>query len=333
MRRWSDHAVQQAPSRVVVVRPHHFRPNDETAHDNVFQRNVASSWEEIRIRAHDEVTALAEALRGIGVGVDLFEDTGEATPDSVFPNNWFTTHANGLVALYPMYAPSRRAERRSDIIDQLKARHHVRKVVDYSGAEVDGWFCEGTGAMVIDHVSHVVYACRSRRLTPHLFDEVCADLGLTPVLFDAVDRHGVPVYHTNVLMSVATDVALIGSEMIRDDRDRSRVLATLWDSGKTIVELTEDQVGSFAGNCLEVSGRDGRHLVMSATAAAALTPAQHAAIAESTQVLTVDVSTIEAAGGSVRCMLAGNHLRERDPDAPGAPVIDGPILGSPLGRD
>lgn len=201
----------------------------------------------------------------------VFDDEGTATPDSVFPNNWLSTHADGTLVLYPMYAANRRAERRADMVAHLREHYAVERVVDCSGAEREGRFLEGTGAMVLDHVTGIAYACRSRRLDPSLFETVCADLGYASVLFEASDPDGVPVYHTNVLMSVGTELALVGAEMIRDADQRTRVLESLRRSGREVLELTEPQVHGFLGNCLEVLGEE-RLLVMSAQAAAQLTP-------------------------------------------------------------
>ncbi|WP_394215038.1 citrulline utilization hydrolase CtlX [Brachybacterium vulturis] len=298
----------QAPSHVVLVRPHHFRPNPLTAADNAFQHLLDAPAEEIARRAAAEVTGLAEVLDAAGVGVTVVDDEGTATPDSVFPNNWLSTHADGTLAVYPMYAVNRRTERRDDVVEHLREHFAVHRVLDYSGAEQEDRFLEGTGAMVLDHVARIAYACRSRRADPDLFRTACADLGYEPVLFEASDAAGVPVYHTNVLMSVGTEVALVGAEMIRDPARRGRVLDALRGSGREVVELSEAQVHGFLGNCLEVHGGAGRILVMSARAAAQLTTDQRRQIERSCRILTAPVPTIEAAGGSVRCMLAGIHL-------------------------
>lgn len=300
----------QAPSRVILVRPHHFTPNPTTAADNAFQSFPSHGPRAVADRARDEVTALATALTSAGVEVSLFDDDTTTTPDSVFPNNWFSTHPDGEVALYPMYAHNRRAERRADIIEALKREFLVRKVIDYSSAEYDDHFLEGTGAMVLDHPARLAYACRSNRLSPELLSDFCADHGYTPVLFDASDRAGMPIYHTNVLMSVGTRIALIGSSLIRDRAQREWVLGHLRDSGKTVVELSEEQVRRFAGNCLELTGRE-QVLAMSTTAAGSLTLGQVEVISRHCRVLPVAIPTIESAGGSVRCMIAGNHLVPR----------------------
>ena len=315
----------QAPAHVVLVRPHHFRPNAQTAADNAFQRRLVASDADTARRAREEVEGLAAALERAGVTVSVFEDEGTSTPDSVFPNNWLSTHADGTLALYPMYAANRRAERRDDIVQHLRAHFTVNRVADWSAAEREGRFLEGTGAMVLDHIARIAYACRSRRLDDDLFAEVCAELGYEPVLFDATDVRGVPVYHTNVLMSVGTEVALVGTGMIRDPAQQVLVLDRLRASGREVVELSESQVQGFLGNCLEVTGHAGtadeeQLLVMSTRAAGRLSPAQRDRIELSCRILSVPVPTIEAAGGSVRCMIAGIHLLE----APTEPPSSGP---------
>lgn len=285
-----------------------------TETDNRFQSRPATDTVPVAQRAFDEVTEVARALREIGVGVTVFEDPTIETPDSVFPNNWFTTHHDGTVVVFPMHAPNRRAERRQDILDHLRASGRVCRVIDYSASEADDRYLEGTGAMVLDHLERVAYVCRSQRASPEVLDRFCADLGYRPVIFDATDRDGVPVYHTNVLMSVGTHVAVVGTEMIRDPHERRWVVESLEASGRRVVELTEEQIHRFAGNCMEVSGAEGPALIMSATAQSSLTDAQVSALAEVVAVTSVDVSTIESAGGSIRCMIAGNHLRSRPQD-------------------
>lgn len=193
----------QAPAAVVMVRPHRFTPNPETAADNAFQQAATEAAARTAQAAYDEVTAAAERLEAEGVRVHLFDDTGERdTPDSVFPNNWFSTHPGGHVALYPMYSPSRRRERRADVIEMLKASYRVQDVIDYTGLEPDGLFLEGTGAMVFDHMARIAYVARSNRADPVLLERFCTHFNFEPMVFDTADEAGRPVYHTNVLMTV-----------------------------------------------------------------------------------------------------------------------------------
>ncbi|MGY1839577.1 MULTISPECIES: citrulline utilization hydrolase CtlX [unclassified Modestobacter] len=306
---------EHAPHAVVLVRPHRFRPNELTRVDNAFQALPASGPEAVAARARDEVTALADTLAAAGVVVHLFDDHEHERPDSVFPNNWLTTHADGRVALYPMFAVNRRGERRADVVELLREQYHVDQVVDLSGLERDGMFLEGTGAMVLDHRERVAYVARSRRAHPRALERFCASFGYEPLLFDAADAAGRAVYHTNVMMAVGTAVALVGLDMITTPTDRARVADRLRATGREVFALSEHQVHEFAGNAIELSGRDGPVLALSARAAASLTPAQRRRIEATTQLLPTAVPTIELAGGSVRCMIAGVHLRSRAGDA------------------
>jgi hypothetical protein len=303
----------QAPRAVVMIRPHHFTPNPATAADNAFQSAGGSDAEALAVAACREVTAAAQRLTDAGVAVHLFDDTGRDTPDSVFPNNWFSTHAGGHVAVYPMQSPSRRRERRWDIIETLKRDYRVQDVIDYSGLEPDGVFLEGTGAMVLDHLDRVAYAVQSNRTNPVALERFCTHFNFEPMLFDAVDRQGRAVYHTNVLMCVGTAFALVGLEMIPNKHRRAELRDRLEANGRTVIPLSAEQIAAFAGNAMELEGKDGRLLALSTRALAALTPVQVAIIEESARPLPLSVPTIELAGGSVRCMLAGVHLARRPP--------------------
>ncbi|BFG78204.1 arginine deiminase-related protein [Paraburkholderia terrae] len=299
-----------------MVRPHRFTPNPETAGDNAFQR--APEWHDhtdacaLADTARDEVTAAAQRLSDAGVRVHVFDDPGDNdTPDSVFPNNWFSTHPGGHVALYPMYSRNRRRERRTDVIEMLKTEYRVQDVVDYSGLEHDDIFLEGTGTMVLDHVTRIAYTARSRRADPVALERFCTHFNFEPMCFDTADSHGQPVYHTNVMMSVATDFALVGFDVIRDTTRREHIHRRLAETGRTVIALDNEQLGHFAGNALELTGRDGRVLALSRRAFGCLTQRQRRLIERSARLLPLDVPTIELAGGSVRCMLAGIHLARR----------------------
>ncbi|MGG1947774.1 citrulline utilization hydrolase CtlX [Trinickia sp. NRRL B-1857] len=306
----------QAPAAVVMIRPHRFMPNPETAADNAFQRHPvgldAARAQAVAEKARHEVTAAAQALTDAGVRVHLFDDEGAlGTPDSVFPNNWFSTHAGGRVALFPMYSANRRRERRIDVIEMLKARYRVHEVVDYSGLEYDGMFLEGTGAVVLDHIGRTAFAARSNRADPIALERFCSQFHFEAICFDTADPDGRPIYHTNVMMSVATAFALVGLDSIRDAHRRDEVRERLLATGREVIALDHGQIAHFAANALELSGPDGRLLALSTTALASLTPAQRALIERSARLLPLDVPTIETAGGSVRCMLAGIHLSPR----------------------
>jgi hypothetical protein len=299
----------QAPGAVVLIRPHHFSPNPATAADNAFQTVDASrSTAEIADAALADADRLVAALEGAGITVHVFDDDEESRPDSVFPNNWFSTHAGGRVAVYPMYSPNRRLERRTDVLELLKSQYRVQEIVDYSGLEVDELFLEGTGAMVLDGLNRVAYAVRSHRADPIVLERFCTAFGYEPMVFDASLR-GVPIYHTNVMMCIGTEFALVGLDAMTSRRDE--IAARLAEPGREVLALTGAQLEDFAGNAIELHGTQGRVLALSTRADASLTPEQRTVIERSARILPVDVSTIELAGGSVRCMIAGIHLDRR----------------------
>jgi hypothetical protein len=283
----------QAPASVVMVRPHQFTPNPETAADNSFQSAAARhEARAVAEAAHHEVTAAVERLRAAGVQVHLFEDQGERnTPDSVFPNNWFSTHPGGHVAIYSMYSPSRRRERRQDVID-------------YSGLEQDELFLEGTGAMVFDHLARVAYTARSNRADPVLLERFSTHFNFEPIVFDTADACGRPIYHTNVLLCVATEFALLGTSSLTDPRRAAEVVARLRESGREVIDLSATQIAEFAANAIELSGRDGRILALSQRACESLTAQQKRRIERSARLLPLAVPTLE--------MIAGIHLSPRE---------------------
>ncbi|MBU6512519.1 MAG: amidinotransferase [Betaproteobacteria bacterium] len=308
----------QAPAAVVMIRPRRFATNPQTAADNAFQLAAPGRARSLAAAAWREASAVAERLQSEGVRVHLFDDDGERdTPDSVFPNNWFSTHPGGHVALFPMYAPNRRRERRADVIELLKARYRVQDVIDYSGLEHDGLFLEGTGAMVLDHVARVAYVARSRRADPVALERFCTHFNYEPMVFDAVDPTGRAVYHTNVLMSIATEFALVGLRGFVDPARADELRVRLRECGRELVELDARQISAFAANAMELSGRGGeRLLALSRRGLDSLGPAQRRLIERSARLLPLDIPTIELAGGSVRCMLAGVHLQARRGEDP-----------------
>ena len=301
----------QAPRAVLLIRPHCFAPNPQTANDNSFQSIDDRAADVIAQAAYDEVTAVEAALVAAGVTVHRFEDKSAESPDSVFPNNWISTHAGGHVALYPMFVPNRRTERRQDIVEMLKARYRVQDVIDYSGLELDDVFLEGTGAMVLDHDLRIAYTARSHRADPVILERFCTNFGFEPIVFDALDPSGMPIYHTNVMMCIATDFVLVGLDLITSDARRAEVARRLVSEGRAIVDLDRDQISSFAGNAIELQGSRGRVLAISSRAWRSLRADQRAIIERSATPIVLDVPTIELAGGSVRCMLAGIHLEPR----------------------
>lgn len=302
----------QAPAAVVMVRPHSFSPNLETAADNAFQSTDERTPDQVSAAAIMEFDAAVRQLESAGVVVHVFNQLAEQdTPDCVFPNNWFSTHTGGHVAIYPMFADSRKRERRWDIIEMLKSRYRVQDVIDYSGLETDGLALEGTGAMVLDHIGRVAYTAQSNRADPVILERFCTNFNFEPMVFQAEDRSGSAVYHTNVMMTVGSGFALVCLDMIVDPERRAEVVQRLEESGRDVIALSHEQIAGFAGNALELKGQDGLVLALSARAEQCLTQDQKTRIRQSASLLPIAIPTIEMAGGSVRCMLAGIHLSQR----------------------
>lgn len=303
----------QSPKSVVMVRPHYFRPNPETESDNSFQNNNSSiSVEDISYRVFNEVSNAVKTLEQHGITVHLFDDKTMDTPDSVFPNNWFSTHHDGTLALYPMYCQNRRAERRPDIINFLSNTYNVNNVVDYSVFEERNIYLEGTGSMVLDHKNKISYAVRSNRMNITALGHFCRDLGYQGIAFDAFDKNNVSVYHTNVFMCVASDFVLIALDMIKDATERNAIVNTIEESEKVVIVLSESQIEHFAGNAIELESKNGKVLIMSQTGVDSLELEQVAIIEKFVDLVAIDVSTVELAGGSIRCMIAGIYLPSKD---------------------
>ena len=303
----------QLASTVMMIRPARFESNPLTAASNRFQGRSSSSPEEQHAIALREFDGLAAVLREAGIEVIVVDDTVEPhTPDAIFPNNWISMHADGRVVLYPMEAENRRTERRHDIIDYLDkhARRQVTDVVDLSAHEDAGHFLEGTGSMVLDRANRVAYACVSSRTHLDPLGEFAQRMGYDVVAFDAVDSGGVPIYHTNVLMNVGEQLAVICAEAIPRDEQRNAVLARLRETGHDILELSYAQLDAFAGNMLELRNNNGeRVLAMSQQAYDSLNQEQRATLAANARIVKAPIDNIESsAGGSVRCMLAEVHL-------------------------
>lgn len=302
----------QAPTAVVMVRPHSFSPNLETTADNAFQSSDQRPPEQVSAAAVTEFDEAVRRLETAGVNVHVFDQlVDQDTPDCVFPNNWFSTHTGGHIAIYPMFAASRKRERRWDIIELLKSRYRVQDVIDYSGLEADGLALEGTGAMVLDHVGRVAYTAQSNRADPVILERFCTNFNFEPMVFQATDRSGSAIYHTNVMMTVGSEFALVCLDMIVDGQRRAEVVKRLEESGRDVIALSHEQIVEFAGNALELKGQDGLVLALSARAKQSLGPDQKTRIRQSASLLPISIPTIEMAGGSVRCMLAGIHLSQR----------------------
>ncbi len=310
----------QLASSVMMVRPARFESNPQTAASNRFQGRTQASPAEQHAEALAEFDALAERLREAGIEVVVVQDTPEPhTPDAIFPNNWVSFHADGRVVLYPMEAENRRLERRLDAIEQLDLElgFIVSEIVDLSHHEAHGHFLEGTGSMVLDRAHHIAYACLSSRTQLDALGDFAQRMDYEVIAFDAVDRDGVPIYHTNVLMNVGESLAVICDAAIPRDDQREAVLGRLRDTGHAVVSLSYDQLDAFAGNMLELKTASGERVIaMSTQAHDSLEPEQLDTLRANGGIITSPIDNIESsAGGSVRCMLAEIHLPRRSVDS------------------
>ncbi len=302
--------IEQSTDAVLMIRPARFYPNPETAADNAFQKAVAAGeMPGVSASAQAEFDTAVQTLRDAGVTVHAIEDTSTPEkPDAVFPNNWMSTHHDGRVALYPMYSEARRRERRPDVVDELRKHYRVTDVVDYSACENEGRCLEGTGSLVLDHVNKIAYASLSHRTHPEVLKQFCDDHGYEPVTFRSQSADGWPIYHTNVMMCVGSEFALLGTETIPDEAERVGVQNLLESSDKEVIELSAQQIAEFAGNAIELHNSREKLLVLSARAAAALTNEQRGRIERYARLIPLSLPTIELAGGSARCMIATVHL-------------------------
>ena len=312
--------MNQSTSTVFMVRPHSFRKNEETATNNHYQRDLAqASPEEIVQRAQDEFDGLAAVLEAAGVEVIVFDEAEpHNTPDALFPNNWISTHGDGAIGLYPMFAPNRRAERRDDIplVLEHQYRFDVREIIDFTEFESHNKFLEGTGSIVLDRVNRKAYAALSDRTDARALEHFCDQLGFEPVAFESfqtVKNKRLPIYHTNVMMSIGSGYAVVCLDCIDSEEERQRVQESIVHDGLALIPITEEQVNQFAGNMLELQGADGPVLVMSECAFQSLQPNQISELQRYTTLLHAPLPTIETCGGgSARCMIAEIHLPKQN---------------------
>lgn len=304
--------MNQTTNSILMIRPVAFRMNEQTAVNNYYQKVLDGlSPDTVNAKAQEEFDGFVMKLRMAGVDVVVVEDTlSPDTPDSLFPNNWISFHENGDVALYPMFAENRRQERREDILDLLEEKgFEIANIIDYTSAEEDQIFLEGTGSIVLDRQNGKAYCALSPRADEELLIEFCEDFELTPVIFEAfqtVDGQRKPIYHTNVMMCIGETFAVVCADCIDDKKERKMVLDSLHGDDKEIILISEEQVNNFAGNMLEVRGKDDRRfLVMSKSAHQSLTKKQIQQLEEHVTILSSSLDTIEACGGgSARCMMA-----------------------------
>ena len=304
--------MQQTTNTILMVRPVNFRMNEQTAVNNYYQESIDGVLPEtINTKAQKEFDGFVEKLRNIGVNVIVVNDRIETdTPDSIFPNNWVSFHENGDVGLYPMFAENRRLERREDILETLEAKGFIiNNIVDYTSAEEEHLFLEGTGSVLLDRVNRKAYCALSPRADEDLFIEFCEDFEYTPIIFTSnqtVNGERKAIYHTNVMMCIGETFAVICLSSIDDKKERKNVIEHLKEDGKEIIDITEEQVNNFAGNMLQVKAtNDERYLIMSQAAYDSLTDSQVKTIKKHTKVLSSPLETIETCGGgSARCMMA-----------------------------
>jgi hypothetical protein len=310
--------MTQTTNTILMIRPVAFRMNEQTAVNNYYQKVLEGlDANSVNAKAQEEFDTFVEKLTLAGIEVIVVNDTLEPnTPDSIFPNNWVSFHENGDVVLYPMFAENRRAERREDILDILEEKgFEIKNTIDYTEAENEGYFLEGTGSIILDRTNEIAYCALSPRADEEIFIEFCEDLELEPVIFEAyqtVNNERKHIYHTNVMMCIADTFAVICADCIDDKSERKIVLESLKDSGKEVILISEDQVNRFAGNMLQLHNNKGeKQLIMSTSAYQALTPKQIETLEKHCPIIHSSLDTIElCGGGSARCMMAEVFLKK-----------------------
>jgi len=301
--------MKQITNNIMMIEPVSFNYNTETAINNYYQiNNTALSKEEIQQKALKEFKEFVSLLRSKNINVIVFKDTeNPKTPDSIFPNNWISFHIDGEIVLYPMYAKNRRLERRNDIIQKLRDDFIVTKINDFSYYENQELYLEGTGSMILDRENKICYAAISDRTNKNIVNDFCNQLNFKPILFTSnqdVRGKRLAIYHTNVMMCITTNFAIVCLDSIDCNEEKDRVVDILNETKKEIISISEEQTNKFAGNMLEVEG-DKKYLVMSKSAYSCLTENQIKKINKYCEILYSDLSTIEDyGGGSARCMMA-----------------------------
>lgn len=295
----------QSTPKILMVKPVNFGFNQQTFANNKFQ--VKGFEQDASTKATAQFNTFVKKLRDVGVQVIVIEDTPEPhTPDSIFPNNWFSTHKGGTLVLYPMFAPNRRLERKPAVLNYLKESCNVKRVVDLTHFEKEEKFLEGTGSMVPDRDNNLIFACSSPRTNSEVLEEFCNQLDYDYLLFDAFDQEGDPIYHTNVMMSVCSKFVVVCLDAIKDLDQRTNLIALVEEIGKEVIEISFEQMAQFAGNMIEVRNKDGEPLlVMSQTAKESLDAQQLKKLESYCKIVSSNLTTIENnGGGSARCMIA-----------------------------
>lgn len=310
--------MKQITNTILMIRPVNFRMNEQTAINNFYQRELLNlTSREIQEKALKEFDNFVEKLRAIGVHVIVIQDTKiPDTPDSIFPNNCISFHHNGTVVIYPMFAENRRGERREDILDTLEEEgFKIKDIIDYTSAEDENIFLEGTGSMMLDRINKKAYCALSPRADEELFIEFCEDFEYTPIVFHAYQSVGTKrelIYHTNVMMALTDKYAIICLDAIDDKKERNNIIHHIQESGKEIISINEKQVNNFAGNMLQVLGKNEKpYTIMSEAAYHSLDQFQILKIETETEIIYSNLDTIETCGGgSARCMMAEVFLED-----------------------
>lgn len=301
-------------SAILMVRPAAFGFNAETATNNFFQSNPAIGKEKVQEQALAEFDNMVQTLRGHGIEVLVIEDTREpAKPDAIFPNNWLSTSPNGILTVFPMFAPNRRIEKREEILEEISRHFVIRDLQDWSEYEAEGRFLEGTGSMIIDYENSMIYACISERTSLPLLEKYAATNNFQAIVFLATDKKGNPVYHTNVMMTLGEGFCILCEEAIEEEWELIAVRQLLESTNHSIIPISRDQMHSFAGNMLQIKNNKGeKYLIMSKAAHDSLRPEQREMLKAFSTLVAIAVPTIEQVeGGSVRCMMAELFLEKK----------------------
>ena len=308
--------MNQCASNILMIRPASFQYNEQTAASNDYQQKTKLSKQATIEKAQEEFDNMVEILEQNDINVWVVEDTDlPEKPDAVFPNNWISMHQNGDIYLYPMKTANRSAERRSEVIEFIEDNFEVNNVFDWSKYELDGLALEGTGSMIFDHAHHKVYACISPRTNEKLLKKFCAEINYDPIIFRAYKKNGAEQYHTNVVMCIGEEIAVVCLDSITNKAEKSDVKASLEQDGFEIIEITSEQLEEhYTGNMLQVyNDKLLSYLVMSERAYKSLTPHQLNQIEAHTEIIAVPIYFIEeVGGGSARCMMAEIFLEEQN---------------------
>ena len=294
---------------ILMVRPYQFYFNQQTAANNFFQSNI--NIENANELAIAEFDAMVEKLRDHQIKVNVVQDTKDpSTPDSIFPNNWVSTHEGGTLCLYPMFAENRRDERKLSVIDFLESNYQIQNTLDLTDFEKEGIFLEGTGSMVLDHQNKLAYGCLSERLDKNAFYEWCDKMQFKAIAFKAVDDKAQPIYHTNVMMCMGDQFVVICLDSIPNEKEKQMLVDSFDQTNKEVIEISQDQLNHFAGNMLQVFDTNEKpHLIMSEQAYNSLKTEQVKSLEKYNPILPISIPTIEAlGGGSTRCMMAEIYL-------------------------